>query len=468
MKPVSHNLDSIPLRASHFRILFTASLGQLTGAGLSTLVGIVLPLIQLTLHPELSSYAQGLVGCTGLVGITVGSLLFGRLSDRYGYLLFFRLCPLIVLVASLGAFYAGSLPGLVAGLFFMGLGIGGEYSLDSDYISELMPRRYRLVMVGTAKATSSLGNILVALCCFLLLRRWHDPELWPRLLLLISALALLMLLLRLRFAQSPIWLLAQGCRQEAEEATRRLLGSDVVLLSAVQEGEKATSSPRPDAPVAPSEESLFRGKNLKRVIFSGIPWACEGLGVYGIGIFLPVLLISLGLESGAADASGATTEAVSVGHIVRSVELTTWINLFVLLGFVVGLCLVNRCRHVRMQVWGFLCCALGLALLLVAYAYHLPVWVSLAGFMLFELFLNAGPHLMTFILPAQIYPVAERGEGAGVAAAMGKVGAVVGVLFIPLLLEWGGIELVLWVTLIAQLTGALVTMWLGKEVLPDG
>ena len=87
--------------------------------------------------------------------------------------------------------------------------------------------------------------------------------------------------------------------------------------------------------------------------------------------------------------------------------------------------------------------------------------------MIFELFLNAGPHLMTFIIPSQIYPVADRGEGAGLAAALGKVGAVLGVLFIPMLLTWGGVELVLWVTIVVQVVGALVTGIVGREVLPD-
>ena len=87
--------------------------------------------------------------------------------------------------------------------------------------------------------------------------------------------------------------------------------------------------------------------------------------------------------------------------------------------------------------------------------------------MLFELFLNAGPHLMTFIIPPQIYSVAERGSGAGLAAAFGKLGAVMGVVFIPILLKWGGAGLVLGVTIGVQLLGALVTAVVGREVLPD-
>lgn len=458
------NMDTMPLRWGHYRVLIVASMGQVIGAGLATLVGIILPMIQLLRHPELSSFQQGMIGCISLIGITIGSLLFGRLSDKYGYLFFFRLCPLIVLAASLFTFFSDDLAGLVTGLFVMGLGIGGGYSLDSDYISEIMPRRWRLFMVGVAKASSSLGNILVAIVCFLLLKEWRDPELWNQLLLIITALSLLMVLSRIRFAQSPGWLMAHGRPIEAETAVRYFLGPDVeVAIGADMETGEIRNRPKQKDAGKVSWIELFRGKNLKRVIFSGIPWACEGLGVYGIGVFLPILVMALGLESPAWE-GGAAAEGIS--RIINSVEITAWINFFILPGFALGLYLINRWYHVRIQVWGFILCAVGLLLLLIAYEYHLPVWLAIAGFMIFELFLNAGPHLMTFIIPSQIYPVADRGEGAGLAAALGKVGAVLGVLFIPMLLVWGGVELVLIVSIVVQVIGAFVTAVVGRKVLP--
>ena len=73
---------------------------------------------------------------------------------------------------------------------------------------------------------------------------------------------------------------------------------------------------------------------------------------------------------------------------------------------------------------------------------------------------------MTFIIPPQIYSVAERGAGAGLAAAFGKLGAVAGVLFVPVLLERGGALLVLSATIGVLLLGAFVTALLGREVLP--
>jgi nitrate/nitrite transporter NarK len=94
---------------------------------------------------------------------------------------------------------------------------------------------------------------------------------------------------------------------------------------------------------------------------------------------------------------------------------------------------------------------------------YIPLMI--AGFILFELALNGGPHLITFILPSQIFPIAERGIGAGIAAAFGKAGAVVGVFLMPMLMKWGGVELTLAVIAALQVVGAAITNLFGKSLL---
>ena len=158
--------------------------------------------------------------------------------------------------------------------------------------------------------------------------------------------------------------------------------------------------------------------------------------------------------------------APRIEHIVNSVEITIWLSIIMLVGFVVGLLLLKKLYHVKMQAWGFFLSAIGLVILLLAYRLHWATWVAIAGFMVFELFLNAGPHLITFILPTQIYPVADRGTGVGVSAAIGKLGAVAGAFFIPVLLKWGGSTLVLIVTIAVMVIGGIITAWLGQQVLP--
>lgn len=444
------NMDTMPLTWRHIRVFLIASLGQFLGAALATLVGIIIPLIQIVRHPELTSFEQGALGCTGLVGIMVGAALFGHLSDRFGYLFFFRLCPVLVLVASALAFWLDSLSGFAVCLLFIGFGIGGEYALDPDYISEIMPVKWKLLMVGASKATSAVGNILMAVLCFFFLKDWQSAETWNRLLLILTGGAVVMILSRIRFAQSPGWLVTHGRIAEAEKAVQYFLGKNVVLGSLLNKVQKVKMPKL-------AWKDLFKKGMFRDVVLGGIPWACEGVGVYGIGMFTPILVLALGLESASEGA---------FPRVVSSLQITSYINIFYLVGFGIGLYLVNRVYHIRLQTWGFIFCAAGLTLLLVAYLFHWPTWIALVGFMSFEIFLNAGPHLMTFILPSQIYSVADRGSGMGISAAIGKMGAVAGVVLIPVLLELGGGTLVLVVTIGINLLGAFITYVVGRKVLP--
>lgn len=446
---MGYTIDNAPLNWRHYFITGVASLGQLIGTGLATLVSVIIPLYQLVAHPALSSIMQGIVGAMDLIGIMVGSTILGKLSDKYGYLFFFRLCPAIVLVASVITLIFPSLPVLIICLFFMGFGIGGEYSLDSNYISELMPTKWVFLMVGAAKAASAFGNIIVALVCFLMVRDWSDADLWPRLLWLMIVISGVMILLRIRFWESPKWLLERGKLQQAEVDVHHFLGKDIDVA-------QTDIKPEDLHPNKNRSNPGFFKRNWKNVIFTGVPWACEGLGVYGIGVFLPILVMALGLEH----VSGVET---LIKHVASSVEITLWISCIILPGFILGLALINHVQEEKIQWVGFLLSALSLFVLLLAYHNHWAKWISVIAFMAFELFLNMGPHLITYVLPPKVYPVADRGLGSGIAASLGKVGAVLGVFFIPILLEAGGSKLVLIVSIIVMLVGGLVTFFFAPE-----
>lgn len=441
-------IDNLPLRGAHFRILLNGSMEQITGAALSTLAGIAIPMIKLTTDgARMTSAVQGITGASGLVGIALGAALFGPLSDRTGYARWFRLCALLAVVGSALPLLWPGVATLIVGLFVMGLGIGGGYVLDTDYISELMPTRWKSFMMGVAKAACCIGFIGAAALAWWMLTVNSAASTWPRLLLITGGLGVLTLVMRLRTPGTPAWLLAHGRRADARAAAEYFFGKGVQ----VQAPPKAVANPTP-------WRAMFRGKNLLKVIFSGLPWACEGVGVYGVGVFMPILVMALGID---------TSHATGMGAVINSVQFTTFINICILPGFVIGLLMVRRVNHARMLGAGFVLSAVGIGVLLAAYLLHWPVWVSVLAFMFFEITLNAGPHLVTFIIPAQIYSVTDRGAGSGIASMLGKAGAILGVFFMPLLLSAGGITLVLAVCIAVMLLGWLITALLGPRVMDE-
>lgn len=449
MATKTFNISTMPLRRRHFGVLIVGCMEQIIGAGLSCLVGIIIPMMLLlpSFH-GLSSFMQGVMGAAGLLGIAIGSPVIGHLSDRNGYLFYYRLTPLIITAASLLIYFFPHIFVLLPGLFLIGIGVGGGYALDTDYISELMPDRWRLFMVGVAKSTSAIGFVLLAGLCWWILSSGLSAEHWNSLFLILSALGVLTFIIRIPCRNSPRWLMEQGRTAEAERAVKYFLGKDVVI----------TPQPKPaTSGASASWGDMFRGGNLAKVIFSGIPWACEGVAVYGVGVFLPILVMALGIDP---------SHATGMAKVVNSVELTTVINSFIIIGFAIGLLLMRRMWHVSMLTVGFVLSAAGLTLLLFAYVTHLPVWVSVVAFLTFEFGLNAGPHLITFVIPSQIYSVEDLGAGTGIAAMFGKLGAVAGVFIIPMVLHYGGVKMVLAVCIAIMLLGAFISQVYGRKVLP--
>lgn len=440
-------LSTMRLRAANYKVLLVASLGQFLGQGLATLVGIVIPMLQLSVPSELPSGLQGILGCISLIGIMIGSAVIGNLCDRFGYLWLFRACPVVCGAAALAVVLFPHVWVLIAALFVMGFAVGGEYSLDPNYIAELMPAKWKQFMVGVAKAFASAGGVFVAAICYVVLRHGAPARAWPMLMLIVVGLCALMFVCRLGFAQSPVWLARHGRPDQARAAVKKMLGADVEMDNIAEaiatKGAPAVSIWK------------FVGTHFRQVVLTGLPWACEGLGVYGIGIFLPVLIMAFGLDP-------ASPAADPMECITASVWLTFVLCIVMMAGFILGLSVLKRIPHLRMQIWGFVICSAGLGVLLGAYLLRWHIWVAIAGFVLFEVALNAGPHLITFVLPSQVFTSSDRGTGAGIAASVGKSGAVVGAFCIPVILSRWGAEGVLTTSITVMLLGAVIT-WIFKS-----
>lgn len=441
-----YTISDAPFSWRHAWIVAVASLGQMLGTLVATVVSVIIPMIQIVARPELASWQQGVIGAADLVGIALGAGVLGKITNRYGYLACFRICPAIVAVVAVACVFMPYFWVSVAGLFVIGIAIGGEYSLDSDYVSELMPAKWRSTMVGVTKTASALGNIIVAGLAWILIMQWKEAGKWPDLFWMVAVAGGVMFLSRLYFRNSPKWLAEHGRVDEANEAVTFFLGKNVRLdlEDLTHVGSKAYGTG-----TGISVWRFLRG-NFRKFILTGVPWACEGLGVYGIGVFLPILVLALGIIH-------EPQNQLPIFHVASSVELTFWISCLILPGFVIGLGLIRKMTTTRQLAMGFYVSAVAMLVLLLAYWFKWPAWISITSFMVFEVFLNLGPHLMTYVLPPEVYPVATRSMGSGIAASMGKIGAVLAVFFIPVLLHTGGIELVLGVSLAVMAAGGIVT-----------
>jgi len=181
------------------------------------------------------------------------------------------------------------------------------------------------------------------------------------------------------------------------------------------------------------------------------------IGTYGVGLFTPLIL-------------GAITTPSQGGSVISSdlanTRGTAAIDLFLFFGFLLGIWAVPRFGRVRMQAIGFGGMTFGMLLLLSAVhlsnsGLHIPL--VFAGFILFNLLMNAGPNATTFTLAPILFPTQLRGTASGFAAGFAKIGATLGVFVLPILKGKLGVLGVLGMVAAVTVLGLIVTMIFGNE-----
>ncbi|MFW5693247.1 MAG: MFS transporter, partial [Thermoguttaceae bacterium] len=141
------------------------------------------------------------------------------------------------------------------------------------------------------------------------------------------------------------------------------------------------------------------------------------------------------------------------------------IDVLLIAGIATAIALVDRVGRIRLQTLGFLGCAAGLAIaaLSTQVAGSLQLVLVFAGFMLFNFMTNLGPNATTYLLAGEVFPTAIRGRGAGLAASIGKVGAVLTAFLFPILLKDLGTASLLSILVGTSLLGAYITYRCGIE-----
>jgi predicted MFS family arabinose efflux permease len=181
------------------------------------------------------------------------------------------------------------------------------------------------------------------------------------------------------------------------------------------------------------------------------------IATYGVGLFTPIIL-------GAIDVSG--TDGGVIMHDFADARGSAAIDLFLLLGFLVGIWAIPRFGRIRMQAIGFASMAFGMLLLMIAVrlsnsSLHIPLVFT--GFILFNLLMNAGPNSTTFTLAPILFPTQLRGTASGFAAGVAKIGATFGVFVLPILKSKFGVSAVLGMVAVVSVVGLIVTLVFGRE-----
>jgi nitrate/nitrite transporter NarK len=150
-----------------------------------------------------------------------------------------------------------------------------------------------------------------------------------------------------------------------------------------------------------------------------------------------------------------------VANDLLAAKGAAFIDIRLLVGIVAAVLLADRVGRIRLQIFGFIGCAVGLFIAAQSGPYQgsRKLVLIFVGFMLFNFMTNLGPNAQTYLIAGEVFPTAIRGKGAGFAASFAKIGAVMTAYLFPILLADIGSAKLLYILVGTSLLGALVT-WL--------
>ncbi len=419
-------LESHRLKSFHNRMTLLSAAGTFLDGFDLTVIAVALPFLSKQWH--IGAGLMGLAASSAVIGMLVGSIVLGRLTDRLGRkkLYVFDLLSFVIF-AALTAF-SQNVWELIAFRFLLGIGIGADYPISSTLVAEFSSSRRRGRHVTTLGAMWFVGAM--AAYVIGLVMTPLGAQAWRYMLLFGAVLALVVILFRAAIPESPRWLAQTGQFEQAADVLQRLTGQRVSTVGAV---------------TAPSKWSdLFSPQFVRRTLFVCVFWFAYDVAYYGISMYTPTILKTFthGGQFGA-----------SLGAIV--------ISFLSCLGAILGLSLVDRWGRRPLILFSFA----GLTVMLVVLAFDpAPSLVSLVFlFGLAVLFANMGPGVLDFVYPTELFPTGLRASATGLGTAVSRVGAILGVSVFPQLVKTWGNAPALWLFAVASMLGLVVSVWLAPE-----
>jgi len=349
---------------------------------------------------------------------------------------------------------------LVICLFGLGIALGCDYPTAHMIISESIPSLSRGKLVLAAFGFQAVGALAGTGVGFLVLSFRPELDAWRWMYATAIFPALAVTIGRFFITESPNWLSVRGSMERAEHAARRLLvrtpqyPTNITLVRETSAGTESHGGWR-------AFGALLSKGNRRATILASVPWFLQDLGTYGIGIFTPTILAA---AFGAKADHVRSTSDVILNDILAA-KGAALITTLLIIGIMFAVLLADKVGRISLQIIGFIGCAAGL--LVASFSGGLTgeakTIVIFAGFMLFNFMTNLGPNAQTYLLAGEVFPTSIRGTGAGVAAAVGKIGAVATAFLFPILLVGIGTGPLLYILVATSLLGALVTWWFRIE-----
>jgi len=383
-------LDGARFNAFHARLLFWGALIIIFDGYDLVIYGVVLP--ALMKDWGLSALQAGLLGSCALLGMMVGALFFGQLSDRIGRRKTITLCVLLFSGITVINGFARTPEEFGLMRFLAGIGIGGVMPNVIALMNEYAPKKLRGTLIAVMFTGYSVGGMLSAG-----LGMWLIPlHGWPSVFFVAGVPLLVLPLMVRQLPESINFVLRKG----QGTAARRLLQQAVPDYQSLRDDDL-----RREAGQAPkvSVMQIFQDGRLINTLLLWLAFCCSLLMIYGISAWLPKLMNTAGYG------------------INSSIGFLLVLNFGAIFGSLFGGWLADRFGLGRVLVCFLAASALVLGLMAVkAPLAVLYVLIAIAGGG------TTGAQILANAFAVQYYPAHIRSTGLGWAMGIGRVGAIIG------------------------------------------
>mmetsp|Transcript_38950 Transcript_38950/g.50355 ORF Transcript_38950/g.50355 Transcript_38950/m.50355 type:complete len:450 (+) Transcript_38950:113-1462(+) len=369
-----------------------------------------------------SAFEEDSTSSALIAGMVIGQLVLGFLGDWLGRRRALLVTILLAIVGAIGSAFIAFKPDIfiyiICFRFILGIGAGGVYPLCATYAKESSPtKEIEGTVVSFVFSMQGLGYLLAPVVTLLVIETVDSKDLQWRFILGFGALLL----------GSVLWLMVWLPDRKPPRALTRTQG----------QGDSVGAS------LCHLLSTLSRPDYIRMVVGTGGCWFLFDVTFYGNTLFQTEVL---------KDAFG---DSEAVGELaVESIVVYA----IALPGYYVAVALMKRLGPKVIQIQGF-------AMMAFLYIFIGAAWstldnnaaVLLVLYSLTFFFSNFGPNSTTFILPSLTFPAEVRSSFNGIAAAMGKLGALVGSLCFEPLSEVIGSSNVLIVCGIIAICGIILT-----------
>lgn len=365
--------------------------GFLYGFQLASIAGA---LIFLTPAFHLTPLQEGWVVSMLLVGAFGGALCAGTCADRIGRKKTILLAAALCIAGTLLLSFATSYALLLVGRAVAGISIGIISLVTPLYLAEISPPHSRGAFVSFNQLAITMG-ILVAYLISLSYAKSGD---WQMMFAWAIAPALMQVIGGLFLPETPSWLL-QHHREESGLATLKKMRIDNQWQSCLDEMKRSASSHKKGG-----WKTLFQPR-LRHVLVLGLALSAfqQITGINAVIYFAPKIFQIAGFAS----ASSAIFASVGIGVIN---VLATLFSVF----------LLDRLGRRPLLLTGLI--GMIASLLALSFAFFLKsssiAPIALVSLMSYVAFFAIGLGPITWLLIAEIYPLAVRGKAMTIAVGM--------------------------------------------------